>query len=89
MELEEIRKRNKKISNYLKLMWMGEMDILDCKTKIQNMFSHQSKENQELKHMLSEISSQLKDRGGFEILTESIDNKIKYIPSYILGGIKN
>ena len=40
---------------------------------------HKSKliENQELKQMLSEISSQLKDRGGFDILTESIDNKIR------------
>ena len=36
-----------------------------------------AKEIGELKQMLSEISSQLKDWGGFEILTGAIDNKIK------------
>jgi len=34
-------------------------------------------ENDKLKEMLKEISSQLKDRGGFDVLTLSIDDKLK------------
>jgi len=35
------------------------------------------KENDKLKEMLKDISSQLKDRGGFDVLTLSIDDKLK------------
>ena len=45
--------------------------------KDQKLIAKLYKEKQELKQMLYEVSSQLKDRGGFEILTEAIDDKIK------------
>lgn len=41
--------------------------------KIKAELEESEKENAKLKQMLEEISSQLKDRGGFDILTLKID----------------